>query len=251
VQNNFYFIGNFSNIYKKPSIYSEVTSQILYGEKFKILSKKKNWLKIKTSYDNYTGYIKKNNYFKKFKPSNKIDKIKSRIFNKKNKKFIKTNNFLYFGSAISIKSRNKNFVEFDDNKWIKLSDIKNINHYEKDFNKILKLFLNTKYLWGGKTSKGIDCSALIQIYFYYNRVYFPRDSKDQIKYCKKRLRKKFVKGDIIFWKGHVGMCIDKSKFIHAYGPKKRVLIMPIKSTIDIINKTAKLEVKKISNIKKI
>ena len=247
MKNNF-FNNCIGNINLKPDSKSEIISQILYGEKFKILSKKKNWLKIKTIYDNYTGYIKKDNYLKKFKPSNKICKIKSRIFKKINNKFLKTNNFLFFGSAISIKSKNKNFVEFNDNKWIKKSDIKKINHYEKNFNKILKLFLNTKYLWGGKTSKGIDCSALIQIYFYYNRVYFPRDSKDQIKYCKKNLRKKFIKGDIIFWKGHVGMCIDKSKFIHAYGPKKRVLIMPIKSTIDIINKTAKLEVKKISNI---
>ena len=45
MQSNFYFIGNFSNIYKKPSSKSEVTSQIIYGEKFKILSKNKNWIK--------------------------------------------------------------------------------------------------------------------------------------------------------------------------------------------------------------
>ena len=53
MKNNYYFIYSFSNIYKKPSQLSEVTSQIIYGEKFKILSKNKNWLKIKTSSDNY------------------------------------------------------------------------------------------------------------------------------------------------------------------------------------------------------
>ena len=52
------------NINSKPSLKSEVLSQILYGEKFKILNKKKNWVKIKTSYDNYTGYIKNDNSFK-------------------------------------------------------------------------------------------------------------------------------------------------------------------------------------------
>ena len=45
------------------------------------------------------------------------------------------------------------------------------------------------------------------------------------------------------------MCIDNLKFIHAYGPKKRVVIMPINYTIKLIEKTAKLVVKKISNIK--
>ena len=249
MKNNF-FNNSLGNINLKPNSKSEVTSQILYGEKFKILSKKQNWIKIKTYYDNYIGYIRKKKYLQKFNPSKKIFKLKSRIYERKNKKLIKTNDFLYFGSRISVKSRDRNYIEFDNGKWIKKNDVQNINHYEKNFNKILKLFLNTKYLWGGKTSEGIDCSALIQIYFYYNRIFFPRDSKDQIKYCKKKLNKKFIKGDIIFWKGHVGMCINKSKFIHAYGPKKKVLIMPIKSSIEIINKTANLKVKKISNILK-
>ena len=105
-------------------------------------------------------------------------------------------------------------------------------------------------MWGGKTTNGIDCSALIQIYFYYNRTFFPRDTKDQIIYCKKIKKKKLGKGDLIFWKGHVGICLNRSKFIHAYGPRKKVLIMPTDKTIKLIKKTAKLKIKKVSNIKK-
>ena len=248
MKNNF-FNYSVANIYSKPSTSSDVSSQILYGEKFRILSKKNNWVKIKTSFDNYIGYIKDKKFKQNFKPTNKICKLKSKIYKKKNNKFLPTNNFIYFASGISIKNKNKNFIEFEKNKWIKINDIKKINHYETNFIKIFKLFLGCKYLWGGKTSKGIDCSALIQIYFYYNRNYFPRDSKDQIKFCKKKVNKKLSKGDMIFWKGHVGMCLGQSKFIHAYGPKKKVLIMPTNFTIKLIQKTAKLIVKKISNIK--
>ena len=57
---------------------------------------------------------------------------------------------------------------------------------KKIISKYSNSFLNTKYLWGGKTCVGIDCSALIQIYFYYNRIFFPRDTKDQIRFCKKK-----------------------------------------------------------------
>jgi len=248
VKNNF-FNKSVANIHLKPSRNSDVSSQILYGEKFKILSKKKNWIKIKTDFDNYIGYIKNNKFNKNFKPTNKIYKLKSRIFKKVKNKFLPTNNFLYFASGISIKKKNKSFLEFEKNRWVKTGDTKSVDHYETNFTKILKLFSNSKYLWGGKTSKGIDCSALIQIYFYYNRHFFPRDSKDQIKFCKKKENKKLSKGDIIFWKGHVGICLNQSKFIHAYGPKKKVLIMPINYTIKIIKKTAKLDVKKVSNIK--
>ena len=138
---------------------------------------------------------------------------------------------------------------FDKNKWLNIKDTKLINQKEIDFIKILKLFLKCKYKWGGKTFTGIDCSALVQIFYQYNNKYFPRDTKDQIKYSKKRLKiKNFKRGDIIFWKGHVAVCINSKKLIHAYGPKKKVIIMPIKQTITLIEKTANLRLRKISRI---
>ncbi len=245
---NKFFNSSFSNIYSRPKKTAEVVSQILYGEKFKILKKNRDWVKVKTNFDNYVGFIKKEKFKDNFKPSKKVFKLKTRIYKKKKNKFLKTENFLYFGSGVEIKNNNLNYIEFEKNSWIKKNDTKKIDHLEKNFKRILKMFLNSKYLWGGKTSDGIDCSALIQIFFYYNRIFFPRDSGDQMKFCKKKNFEKFAKGDIIFWKGHVGVCINKSKFIHAYGPKKKVVIMNIKFTISLIKKTAKLVVKKISNI---
>ena len=247
MKNNF-FNKSVANIYSKPSSNSEVVSQILYGEKFKILLKSNKWIKIKTHYDNYIGYIKNGKFLENFKPSYKISKIKSRIFLKRGKNFLSSNYHLYYGSGICVKNENKKYIEFEKNKWIKKIDIKNIDHIEKNYIKIFKSFLNTKYLWGGKTYIGIDCSALIQIYFYYNRIFFPRDTKDQIRFCKRKKSKNLIKGDIIFWKGHVGICLSKSRFIHAYGPKKKVIVMPTIQTIKLIDKTTNLKVKKVSNI---
>ena len=246
MKNNFFYKSKFSNIYKNSSKLSEVTSQILYGEKFKILSKNKGWIKIKSSFDNYIGYIKNEKYVIKHKPSHKVYSLKATIFSKLNKK---TKNFLSFGSKISIIKEDKNFVEFENNKWLKKSDLKKIDHKEKDFIKVFKLFLKTKYVWGGKTYKGIDCSALLQLYYYYNNSFYPRDTKDQIKYSKKKPKNEiFRKGDIIFWKGHVAICVNSKELIHAYGPEKKVLVMPITKTIDRIKKTANLNVKKVSPI---
>jgi cell wall-associated NlpC family hydrolase len=247
VKNNHFYKKNLSNIYRKPSEISEVTSQILYGEKFQILSENKNWIKIKLSFDNYIGYIKNKNYANSHKPTHKVFILKASIFNKLNHK---TKYFLPFASRISIIQENKKFLEFEKNKWIKKTDIKKINHVEKDYLKILKLFLKTKYIWGGKTYKGIDCSAVLQLLYYYNNKFYPRDTKDQLRYSKSNInREKFKKGDVIFWKGHVAICINAKKLIHAYGPEKKVLIMPIKKTIHRIVRTAKLIVKKISSIK--
>ena len=247
MQSNFYFIGNFSNIYKKPSSKSEVTSQIIYGEKFKILSKNKNWIKIKTSFDNYKGFIRNSKYIEKFSPNYKVSSLKAKIFKKPG---VGTNSWLPLASKLSVFEQKSNYVKIEKNKWIKKKDIKKLNLKDKNFIKIFKKFLNVKYVWGGKTFKGIDCSALLQIFFFYNNSFYPRDTKDQIKYTKKNSKKrKFKKGDIIFWKGHVAMCLNSKKLIHAYGPEKKVVIMPIIETINRIQKTAKLKVKKISRIK--
>ena len=232
------------NIYKKPSKKSEVTSQIIYGEKVRILEIKKKWLRIKTLSDNYSGFIKNEKLQKGLKIIFKTNKLKTRIFSQNKKK-----NFLTFNSRLPIITEKKKFIEFEKGKWVKRDDIKPINHKDRNFDKILKSFINCKYTWGGKSYKGIDCSALIQLYYLYNNKFFPRDTKDQISF--KRGKKKiikFSKGDIIYWRGHVAVCLNRSKLIHAYGPRKKVLTMDIKKTIELIKETAKLEIKKIIRV---
>ena len=99
MKNNFYFINNYSNIYKKPSKQSEVISQIIYGEKFKILAKNKSWIKIKTLFDNYNGFIKNSKYIEKFSPKYKVSSLKANIFKKPG---IKTNSWLPLASKLSV-----------------------------------------------------------------------------------------------------------------------------------------------------
>ena len=250
MSNNFFCKSPYINLYDSPSFNSKICSQILYGEKFKVLLKKKKFIKIKTSYDNYVGYIISSKYSSKFRPTHKVSVLKSRIFKyPENSTKHKSKKNLSFSSEIQVLKKKKSFVMFDKNKWLYAKDVKLINKKEKKILKILKLFLNCKYKWGGKTFDGIDCSALIQVFYKYNNKYFPRDTIDQIKYCKLIFkRKSFKKKVLIFWKGHVAFCINSKKLIHAYSPKKKVIVMPIKKTIKIIEKTANLRVKKVCRI---
>ncbi len=247
---SFYSTTINKNIYKKSSTKSEITSQILFGEKFKIILKKKKWIKIKTKSDNYIGFIKNNNFSKELIDTHKCINLKNKVFKlNKSKKFVSKKIFLSFNSRICARKNKNNFIEYQKNKWIKKKDLKPVNHKESNFIKILKKFNGVKYVWGGRTYNGIDCSALIQLYYLYNNKYFPRDTKDQINFKKgKKSLKKFEKGNIIYWKGHVAICISSKKLIHAYGPMKKVIVMNTKSTIEKIYKTAKLKIKKITEI---
>ena len=242
-------ISPYKNIYKIPKKKSEIVSQILYGENIRIIKRKKNWLKIKTEYDGYIGYVIDKKFIRKFKTSKKVCKLKSAIYNFSNGKFIlKKKNYLPFASRIKIYEKRNRYLRFDKKNWILKSSVKNITS-KKKFDDIFKMFLNCKYKWGGKNYLGIDCSALIQLYYFYNNKFFPRDTVKQINFKKGiKVKKYFNKGDIIFWKGHVAACLNNKKLIHAYGPRKKVTIMPIHKTIEIIEKTAKLKVKKIIKI---
>tara|TARA_A100001015_G_scaffold71333_1_gene79015 strand:+ start:691 stop:1434 length:744 start_codon:yes stop_codon:yes gene_type:complete len=242
MKNNLYNLKSFNNIFLKPSRISEVVSQIIYGEDFRVISKKKNWLKIKTNFDNYVGYIENKKIISKYKPTHKVYKKKSYIYKIQKKKFIKTKIFLSFASRFPIINKKKKFIEFEQNKWLKKDDVKKIDHQILDYKKVFRYFLNTKYKWGGKHFSGIDCSGLIQIFFYYNQIFCPRDTKDQLPFFKKMKIDKFrIKKKLIFWKGHVAVCVDRKSLIHAYGPKKKVIIMNINKTLLKIFKDTNLK----------
>ncbi len=229
---------SYINIYENRKKNSKLSSQILYGEKFSIIKKYKDFYKIKTDYDKYIGFIKKRKFEQSFfKPTHKVSSLKANVFSKPTKNS-KIKMKLSFTSLLQVKSSNKEFFNFD-NYWIQKSDVVPIKYKEKIFKRI-KIFKNVKYKWGGKKFDGIDCSGLVQLFYKFNNLFCPRDTGPQFRYFKKL--KSIKKDAIIFWRGHVAICLSKKKLIHAYGPKKKVIVMDIKKTVSMIKKTAKLEV---------
>ena len=247
MKNNNFSNYNIINVYNKKSIKSGLVTQILYGEKFKIISKYRKWCKIKLRNDGYKGYIIKKKFISKFKPTHKVCSISAALYSKPLSKY-KINNKLSFGSKIKVINKKGNFYKFD-NLWIKKKDLKKISFKTKDSFKNINKFINVKYKWGGKHFTGVDCSGLIQLFLNFNNKFCPRDTKDQIKYFKKKIKLiKVKKNDLIFWKGHVALVISKNRLIHGYGPLKKVVTMPITKTITKIYKTANLKVAGIRRI---
>ena len=237
-----YFTNNFTviNLHKKPSTKSEVVTQMIYGDSFSISKKTRKWLKVKIKEDSYKGYILNKKFSNFIRPTHKINILKSKIYKFSNKQ--KKTNELSFGSKIKVIDKKAKFFKFSKG-WISKNDIKPISYKEKNPFRKIDIFKNVKYTWGGKSFKGIDCSALIQVFLNFNNKFCPRDAKDQVKYFKKNVKlNKIKKNDIIFWKGHVALALSNKKLIHAYGPMKKTVIMGINQTIKRIDRTAKLKV---------
>ena len=235
------------NVYKKNNIRSEVVTQILYGDTFKKIKKKGIWIKIKNDTDNYKGFIKKKKFTSNQKNTHKVYNLKANLYSKPNTKN-KVRKQLSFGSKIKVMGEKNYFYKFD-NLWIKKKDLKEINYKTKDVFTNIKKFINTKYKLGGKHFGGVDCSGLVQLFLNFNNKFCPRDTKDQIKYLKKKIQRKNVKkNDLFFWKGHVAIAISRKNLIHAYGPFKKVISMNIDTTIKRIKDTANLKLISIKRI---
>jgi cell wall-associated NlpC family hydrolase len=245
---NNYYTNNYPiiNLYKKSSLKSEIVTQMIYGESFKIINELSQWMKIRIKEDGYTGYLKKRKFNSYIEPTHKISVLYSNIY--KNSNFRKKACKLSYASKIKVEKINGRFAKFQ-NRWIETKNIKPIKFKNKNFFKDIKKFIGVKYKWGGKTFAGIDCSALIQVCLNFNNKSFPRDTGQQINFLKKKINLKNIKkNNIIYWKGHVALALSDKKLIHAYGPRKKTLIMDIQKTIDQIKRTASLKVICIKNI---
>ena len=237
-----YLTNNFAviNLHKRPSSKSETVTQMIYGDSFSISKKTRKWLKVKIKEDNYKGYVQNKNFSNFLQPTHKINILKAKVYKFPSKR--KKANEISFGSKIKVIDNKARFFKFSKG-WINKNDVKPISYKEKNPFRKISIFKNIKYKWGGKSFKGIDCAALIQLFLNFNNKFCPRDAKDQVKYFKKNIKLKNIKkNDIIYWKGHVALALSKKKLVHAYGPMKKTLIMGIDQTIKKIERTAKLKV---------
>ena len=243
--------SSIANIYKKNNKNSGIVSQILLGEDFKSQNKIGKFYKGYKAYDKYKGFIEaKDLHLDKNKKTHKIISKECNIYKKPNNKY-KLNKKIFFNSRISILDDKNNFIQ-TRNGWILKKNVKPINFRKKHFLDNIKLYLNTKYLWGGNSPKGLDCSALVQELLKFNNIYCPRDSKDQKKFFRKEISIKNIrKGDLLFWKGHVAIALSNKKLVHAFGARKKVVIMGIKETIKKIYSKSKLPLLCVKRIKKL
>ena len=107
-----------------------------------------------------------------------------------------------------------------------------ITKTDPDFISSAQKFLGIPYLWGGKTSLGLDCSALVQLSLHSAGVECPRDSDMQEKALGAPVSlEKIQRGDLVFWKGHVAIAFDSETLIHANAFHMMVAMEPLKDAL--------------------
>jgi len=143
---------------------------------------------------------------------------------------------LSIGSCVTVVDHKDQFAITHRGHCLIADHLVPVDHYETDFVSIAERFIGIPYYWGGKTSLGLDCSGLVQIALDTIGQSAPRDSDMQEKQLGRALEidgslSALKRGDLIFWKGHVGIMRDAVTLLHASGHHMLVVSEPFSEAV--------------------
>ncbi len=240
----------------EPSDASEMVSQVLFGEHLTVLEKTKKWSKIRVHFDGYEGFIDNKQYLEI--DENDFDSLSQSEFYYSSEILNYVTDSGNYLSTISIGSRlpflkNHHFKIADRALYYEGATVQGILNKKEIVHKAF-LFLNTPYLWGGKTPFGIDCSGFTQMVYKLCGYSLRRDAKDQAKQGEVlSFIEESEPGDLAFFDNedgiitHVGIIMQDYNIIHAHG-KVRIDILDHSG---IYNVDTKVHTHKLRVIKKI
>jgi len=242
------------DVFANTDIKSERLTQAIFNQPVEILEESEDWLKVKVV-DGYTGWVKskfvstdtlsidKNKYKYKVVISAKTKTILSQAKGGITVKEVVMGTELYSNNKIdgsyevALPGRITGWVSEEGTMELE-PDMKIPETQAEDFVETAKKFKGTRYMWGGVSVNGLDCSGLTYICSRINGVNLPRDSKDQFKVGKMVGKSEIQPGDLVFFStnedlkdiSHVGIYIGNNEFIHAAKGKGYVLISSLESS---------------------
>lgn len=127
---------------------------------------------------------------------------------------------MHHGSLLRVKDTSGEYLELDTGGFVYAPHVRAADRFDTDPVETARLYTHTPYLWGGRSSVGLDCSALVQLAWLACGIPCPRDSDMQRDGFGESVafggdESTLKRGDLVFWKGHVGIWISPESFLHA------------------------------------
>jgi cell wall-associated NlpC family hydrolase len=214
-----------------PDVEAEQLDQLLFGEPFDLIETAGGFAWGQAVRDGYVGWVDASALAAgRCEPTHQVTALRTFAFAAP---AIKSRPFgpLSLNALVRISGAEADLLHAHGAGWIPATHLTPIGSAFAEPAASAERFLGTPYLWGGRDSVGIDCSGLVQQALYAAGLACPRDSDLQARLGAPVEAGELARGDLVFWRGHVGMMLDATRLIHANAWHMAVEIEPLAEAI--------------------
>lgn len=216
---------------KAPEAGRALETELIFGEVFDVYEFRGGWAWGQAKRDGYVGYVEERALSSALPATtHRVTALRGFLYPGPG---IKTTplGFLPFGAEVAVEGTEGGFSRLAEG-YIFSGHLAPLDARETDPVAVAETFLGIPYLWGGKSSLGLDCSALVQTACHACGIPAPRDSDMQEKVLGERVEilndpAHYRRGDLLFWPGHVAMARGDGTMIHATAFSMNVIIEPL------------------------
>ncbi len=210
-----------------PDTGAEQVDQLLHGEPFAVLGERDGWAWGEAGRDGYLGWVRAEALGPAERaPDRRVVALRTYVFSRPALKSAPLGQ-LSLNALLRTGEARDGFVAAAGG-WVWAEHTRATGEgFARDPSEVATRFLHAPYRWGGRDSLGLDCSGLVQQAFYACGRGCPRDSGDQRRLGRAVKREDLRRGDLVFWRGHVGLMLDDQRLIHANAHHMAVAVEPL------------------------
>jgi len=226
-------------LWARPDAREGWATQVLFGELVTVYEEKYGWAWVQLARDGYVGYLRARALSPQVKRStHKVRAPGTYLYASANAKAL-PGPHLSMTALLCVAETGPTFSRLSEGGFVPARHIAELDRFAPDFVAAAERFVGTPYVWGGKTRLGLDCSGLVQVAMHAAGRDCPRDSDMQLAELGRDVAIRgdlegLQRGDLVFWKGHVGTMTDGFLLLHANAHHMAVVVEPLRAAVERI-----------------
>ena len=223
-----------ADLRRNPRVDAPLDTQMLLGENFRVYDIADGWAWGQAVLDGYVGYVREKDLCEGFRtPTHLVHALRTFFYQDAD---LKAPVLMSAGmnAKLSVEKTEGGFAHTSEG-YVFAKHLSNTDIRINDYVGMAERLQGIPYLWGGRDSLGLDCSALLQLSLEWAGVPCPRDTDMQERELGIEADG-FMRGDFVFWRGHVGIMQDETQLLHAEANSMSVTSEPLSQAIERIKK---------------